>query len=298
MSKGEEGQDFSFMPFWDHVEELLKKLKSVIYTLIASFIALMVLPGNTSFLNDPLKNYQPIITIILKIVRDQALPPGVELIGFDPTAPLALYMSSSLMLASAITLPVLFYQIYNFCNPALYPGEKKGVYPFLLSFLLLFIIGLVFGYGVLTPRFILGVFPFFPAVGAEEVISVLHFYRLLFMLTVATGVIFTFPVFLILFVKFGIIETESLKKNRLYIYAGLFILTCFITPDGVLIGNTLLFLPMIVLMEAGLFFARRYEPNKEIKRVPWFPPEITCKYCGSRMRDNRTFCPNCGRSQN
>ena len=293
----EKQEDIYLMPFWDHIEELFRKLKIVIFVLMISFFILMVIPGNLSFFANPFTNYEPLISIIFEIVREQTLPEGVELIGLDLTAPLTLYMNASFLIAFAVTLPVLFYQVYNFLNPALYTEERKELYPFLSSFFILFIIGLAFGYRVLSPRLILGVFPFFTIVGAEKVLSVQHFYGLLFTLTIATGVIFTMPVFLVLLVKFGIIETASISKNRLYLYGGLFILSMFITPDASIIGNALLFSPMIVLVEVGLVFAKRYESKNEIRPLSLFSYETTCKYCESEMDANQTFCPNCGRSQ-
>lgn len=297
MPDDEEREKPYLMPFWDHVEEFIKQFKAVLYVLVTSFIALMVLPGNLSFLENPSKNYQPLISIIFKIVRDQTLPQGVELIGFDLTAPLTLYMNASLLMAFAITFPVLFYQMYVFFNPAIYPEERGELYPFLASFLILIIIGLAFGYKVLSPSLILGEFSFFSAVGAERVLSVKYYYGHLFTLTIATGLIFTLPVFLVLLVKFGIIETKGISKNRQYLYGGLFIFSMFITPGGSMIGNALLFGPMIILMEVGLFFARRYERNNEIKPIHWFSHEMNCKYCESRMEDKQPFCPICGRSQ-
>jgi len=212
-------------------------------------------------------------------------------------APIQLYVVASLVFGAALTMPILVYEIYKFVEPALYPHEKRDLYPFLAAFSALFVIGLVFGYKILTPYLIWAMFPFFSAVGAEIVISIMDFYGLLFITTLANGLFFTFPVLLVLLVKYGVITTEVVRKNRRYVYAALFILTCIITPDGGQIGNFILFIPMVLLLEAGIFFAKRYEKESSMRKIRWLREGPKCKFCGETLQTDTVFCPKCGRSQ-
>jgi sec-independent protein translocase protein TatC len=95
-------------------------------------------------------------------------------------------------------------------------------------------------------------FPFFAAVGAEQIISVMDFYTTVFSTTLLTGIIFTTPVIFVLLVRFGIVSTSIVTKNRGYIYAALFILVAKITADGGPVGDALLYLLMITLLELGV----------------------------------------------
>lgn len=286
------------MTFWEHTEELTSRLKVVIYTLVVSTVVIMVLPADLSFLSNPFEFYEPLMATILKIMRNQVLPEDVKMIGLELVAPIELYVMASFVFGLAITAPVFAYQIFKFINPALYPHERKDIYPFLASFLTLFIVGLIFGYTILTPSVIRATLPFFSAVGAERVISIMNFYYLLFVTTLITGLTFTFPVFLVLLVKYGIIRTDLLTENRRYIYAAILIFVCILTPDGGL-ANFILFIPMVALLEAGIFVARRYEKEGIPRRVSWFPPreETRCKFCGKNVPLDATFCPHCGKSQ-
>jgi len=285
------------MTFWEHAEELADRLKVVIGVLIILTIAIMILPANLSFLENPLQFYDPLIAALLRSMRGQILPPNVRLIGLELAAPIELYVLASFVIAFALTMPVLAYQLYRFIDPALTPGERRDAYPFVISFSALFALGLLFGYRILTPTIIWGITPFFSAVGAEQVISIMDFYNILFVVTVASGIAFTFPIFLVLLVKYGIIGTETFTKNRRYLYAGLFILTCIITPDGGHVGNIILMTPMIILMETGIFFAKRYEKKGLVRRAPWLPEERKCRFCGRTLLARTTFCPGCGKSQ-
>jgi len=285
------------MTFWDHTGELVRRLKVVLYALVISTVAMMALPANISFFSNPLSFYEPLVAVILRAIRGQVLPPGVKLLGVEFVAPLELYLIASFFFGLAITAPVLAYEIFRFVDPALYPHERRDVYPFLSSFLVLFVVGLVFGYLVLVPYGMAALLPFFQIVGAELYISVSDFYYFVFFLTLLTGVAFTFPIFLVLFVKYGIIGTKTLTKNRKYVYLGLLILVFLITPGEGGLANFMLMAVMVVLLEVGIFFARRYEKKGEIRRPRWFAEEAKCKFCGETIPTDTTFCQNCGKSQ-
>ena len=286
------------MSFWDHTEELAKRLRVVLYTLVISTVVMMVLPADLSFLKNPMQFYDPLIAVILRLIREQILPENVKLIGLELTAPIELYMVASFIFGFAITVPVFAYEIYRFIDPALYPDERRDVYPFVASVSVLFVIGVLFGYRVLMPYLMLAMFPFFSVVGAELVISVMDFYNILFITTLITGLTFTFPVFFVLLVKYGIASTDIFTRNRRYLYAAFFIITMILTPDGGFpLGNFMLFIPMVLLAEIGVLFARRYEKRGVQKRIRWFPEESNCKFCGASISADTTFCSQCGKSQ-
>jgi sec-independent protein translocase protein TatC len=285
------------MSFWEHAEELVRRLKVVLYTLVISTVLMMILPSNFSFLNNPFEFYEPLVAVILRTVREQVLPKDVKLIGLEFVAPIELYFVASFILGLAITAPVLAYEIFKFIDPALYPHERRDVYPFMSAFLLLFVTGTVFGYEILTPVLIRATIPFFTVVGAEPVISIMDFYTIVFFTAIITGACFTFPVFIVLLVKYGIMGTQTLRKRRVYVYIALFVITALITPDGGPIADLLLFIPIVTLVELGILFARRYEKNGKKRRFSLFTPTATCKFCGSNIPADKTFCPKCGKSQ-
>ena len=116
------------------------------------------------------------------------------------------------------------------------------------------------------------------------------------------GFVFTVPAIFILLVRLGIVSTSIFTKNRLYIYGGLYILIAIITPDGAIVGNTVLFLPLVILLESSVYIAKRYERKREAELAALLSesptnPEVRCKFCGAKMNNNDVFCPSCGRAQ-
>jgi len=292
-----ETRDSSAMTIWEHMDELAKRLKVALYTVILFTVAMMVIPTNLSFLSNPFEFYDPLIGLVLRTIRAQILPPNARLIGLGLTAPIELYFTASVVVGVGFSLPIVAYEFYRFIDPALYPHEKRDAYPFVLSFMALFVIGVLFGYLVAARFLVTAMFPFFTAVGAEQIISVMDFYTTVFSTTLLTGLIFTTPVVFVLLVRFGIVGTSIVTRNRRYIYAALFVLVAMTTADGGPVGDALLYLPMITLLELGVFFAKRYEKSGKVKKAAWLQRTHTCRLCATEISNDSPFCPGCGKAQ-
>jgi sec-independent protein translocase protein TatC len=293
------------MAFSEHIEELRIRLKVVIYCLLISSIAMMVIPANIDFIKDPLSFYEPLIGFILRSIRSYILESPflfsslnstrLELIAVDITAPLELYVLTSILFGIIVSMPVIAYEAYKFIDPALYPHEKKMIYPFITSFTILFIIGCFFGFFVLCPFLIWAMLPFYHIVGAQAFISVMDFYNVIFFTVLMTGLSFTVPVIFIILVKLGFINTTVITKRRRYIYTVLFILTAIITPNGGPLADLALFIPMVILLEVAVLVAKRYEGTSE-RKFTLFPSikYVKCNYCGAEIPEGTIFCTRCG----
>lgn len=281
--------------FLQHIDELTKRFKVVLITLVLSTVVILCIPGNLNFLQNP-EAYEPWVSIFLRSIRERVLPPDIRLIALSVTDPIELYVIASLMFSLCITLPVLAYEVYKFVDPALYAHERREIYPFVAIVLILFVTGALFGFLFLFPFFIWSMFPFFSAVGAELIFSLMDFYSILFLALVSMGLIFTFPAFFVLLVKYGILHTDVFRRNRKYLYLGLVIVAMFISPGASPQGNLILFVPMAALFEASLFLGGRYEKKGEVRHARWLSPP-QCPFCNAELSDNSTFCPQCHRAQ-
>jgi sec-independent protein translocase protein TatC len=284
---------------WDHLSELRVRLRWVFYSLIATTVFFMVFPANASVLQNPLAFYDPLIALVLQQVVKDVLPKGMTLIAGEITAPLEIYLIGSFILGIAASTPIIAYEIYVYVDPALYPHERKAIYPFITSFTVLFVIGAAFGYRILAPFMIWAMIPFFNLAQATPFVYAMDFYQLVFMTTVATGFSFTLPVFFVLLVRFGIIKTSMVTTRRRYIYAVMYIVCAVVTPDGGPLGDIALFVPMVVLLELAVLFAKRYEKKRPEAFSPALekPSYTKCRFCGTLQTSPLSFCPTCGKSQ-
>lgn len=300
MASGQNDRD-TVGTIWEHVVELSGRLRVVFYSLIIATTFFMVFPANASFLKNPLVFYDPIIALVLQQVVNDVLPSGIQLIAGEFTAPLEIYLIASVILGIAVSSPVIAFEIYRFVDPALYPEERKAVYPFVLSFTTLFFIGAVFGYKVLAPFMFWAMLPFFRLTNSLFIINVMDFYNLVFITTLVTGFAFTLPVFFVLLVRFGIIKTTYVTTRRRYIYAAMYIITAVATPDGGPLADIALFVPMVILLEIAVLFGKRYEKNAVGRTSPFLLPAkavyTKCRFCGELLASRAGFCPVCGKAQ-
>ena len=282
------------------MNELANRLKVVLYSLFVTTTFFMVFPTNAFFLKDPFAFYDPLIALVLQQVVKDVLPPSVQLFAGEFTAPLEIYLIGSVLLGVATSTPVIAYEIYKFIDPALYPEERRAVYPFVISFTVLFLIGGGFGYKILAPFMLWAMIPFFTLTGAVPLIHVMDFYSLVFVTTLTSGFSFTLPIFFVLLVKFGIIRTTIITTRRRYIYAALYIITAIITPDGGPIADVALFVPMAVLLELAVLIGRRYEKEgvvHERRSTTTKSVYVKCRFCGALLDSSSAFCSACGKSQ-
>lgn len=283
----------------EHLSELASRLKIVLYSLFITTTIFMVFPANLSFLKDPFAFYDPLIALVLRQIVKDVLPTGIQLIAGQITAPLVIYFVGSVLLGVAFSAPVIAYEVFRYIDPALYPEERKAIYPFMVSFTLLFVLGAAFGYKILAPFILWAQLPFFRLAGASPIIYVMDFYNMVFVTTLAAGFSFTLPVFFVLLVKFGIIKTSYVTTRRRYIYAALYIVTAVVTPDGGPIADLALFIPMAFLLELAVFVGKRYERGGKVVYRPSEEKQsyVKCKFCGALLTDSEGFCPECRKAQ-
>ncbi len=183
--------------------------------------------------------------------------PDSQMIAIDVAAPFFIPFKLTLMLCVFLAVPYLLYQIWSFVAPGLYSHEKKLVVPLLVSSTALFYAGVAFAYFVVFPL----VFGFFTSVAPEGVTVSTDIGRYLdFVITLffAFGIAFEVPVATVLVVAVGITTPDQLVKIRPYVFVAAFIIGMFLTPPD-MISQTLLAVPMWLLYEVGIVFARKYQ---------------------------------------
>ena len=284
------------IPLWDHVDELSRRIKTWVYAFFTATILFLVVPGDLSFLQNPFQIYHPLITVILVAVRQRLLPPQYTLIGPTVTTPLEIIAVGAAVFGFLASVPVLAYEVYKFVDPAIRPNERQSIYPFVTAFSILFLAGSLFAFFVLIPFVFFFSLPFFQWVGVATLIDADQFYNLVFFIILATGLAFTLPAVFVLLVKLHFVGTAVLRKNRKYVWAFTLIATALASPDGGPLADAALFVPMIILIEGAMWFAKRYEKD-DVAGVRFSTSVTQCSYCGGQMDPGGVFCGLCGKAR-
>ena len=261
-----------------------------------SLFILLILPGNSDFFATT-NNYKPFMSVLLVYIGNMFLPSGTQLFANSMSDPITLYAYAAVVFAIGITLPVFTYEAYKFVDPALHPHERRAIFPFISIVTALFMVGSVFGFYFLAPSFIQGFIPFYSAVNAVPMFPVMDFYNMIFFTIIISGILFTIPAFFALLVKFGILRTKTVTKQRKYIYAGLAIAAMLISPGATPIGDLYLFVALLGLVEVAVFVGKLYEkkkgePSSLTPSLETFFNPI-CKFCNQKVDTKSVFCPHC-----
>jgi len=243
------------MNFLGHTEELVSRLRVIFIAVIACSALVAFLPADIhSLLSFGL--YSPLILEFARTVQHDLLPEGVSLIAGGFMDAVLAYLMLSLLMGVLLSSPIIAYEVYKFVNPALFPSERRSLAWFVLSFVALFSLGVLFAYFLYIPLTFKVMMYFVKSFGALPLIPLNDFITNVVAFMISTGLIFTFPVFVVLAVKFGMLTPNTLAANRRYVYLGLAVFLAFITPDPTPLSMLITIIPLIILFEVSIIAGR------------------------------------------
>lgn len=185
---------------------------------------------------------------------------GHDLVILGPLEVIKFYTSISLTLALGLSLPFLCHFLWQFVKPGLKEEESKFIGLYSPAMLLLFVLGVGFGYFIVNPlsyQFLVGL----GAANFAVMISASEYIHFLIMTTIPLGLLFEMPIVALFLSSIGILTSVSMKKVRKWSYLVLAIVSALITPPD-FISQLLVLIPMAVLYEASIYIVRKMEGRK------------------------------------
>ena len=160
-----------------------------------------------------------------------------------------------------LALPVILWQLWLFIAPGLYEHEKKMVLPFVIGGSVMFIVGVLFAYYVVTPfgfQFLItfGSFLYTPLINIEDYVG--FFTKIM----LGFGIAFEMPVVAYFLGLMGLITDRTLKDFFKYAIVIIFLLAALLTPPDVL-TQMLMAGPLILLYGLSILIVRHVNPEKE-----------------------------------
>lgn len=235
------------MPLISHLLELRNRLLRMVLAVIVVFVGLIY------WAND--------IYLLLSAPLVAHLPDTSNMIATDIISPFLTPFKMTAVLSVFIAMPFILHQAWGFISPGLYRHEKRFAYPLLFSSILLFYCGLAFAYFVVFPlawAFLTAAGP----TGIQVLPDISSYLDIVLKMFFAFGIAFEIPVATILMVWSGLTTVESLKEKRPYVIVSVFVVGMLLTPPDV-ISQILLAVPMWILFELGLVFARMGNDKKQ-----------------------------------
>lgn len=251
MSQGAAPDDQSRVTLVEHLTELRNRvIKCVIAVAVGMVVAFVLYPQIFDFLIAPYK----------AIAEERNTIGDGQLLILDPLEGFGVRMRLAMYGGIAIAMPVILWQIWRFVTPGLYPHEKRYAVPFVVSALVLFVLGAALAYYTL-PRAL----DFLVRIGGDDLVTAFapgKYFSLITYMMLAFGIGFEFPILLIFLQMAGIVSAAALRGFRRYAIVGITILVAVITPSGDPISLLMLSVPMVVFYEASIIAGRVIERRR------------------------------------
>jgi sec-independent protein translocase protein TatC len=168
------------------------------------------------------------------------------------------YFKVSLMTGFVIGAPWIFYQIWSFVAVGLYPHEKRLVNVYMPFSVALFIAGVLLCQFFVIPKSIEVLLGFNEWIGLEPDLRLSEWLGFAIMMPVVFGLSFQTPLIMLFIYKIGVMSVESFRNKRRIIWFCLAAFAAIITPSVDPSGMILLWVPLCLLFELGIYLCALY----------------------------------------
>lgn len=233
------------MPLVAHLAELRRRLIiSVVAVGAGAVIGFFLYNRTLSFLVHPYCDVK------------RSLQPGqpCKLVVTDPLESLSIRLKIATYEGLLIASPVVLWQVWRFITPGLYQREKRYAVPFVVSSILLFLLGA--GVALATFPKALEFFAQFGGRDLELLYTPGKYLGLLVILMVLFGVAFEFPIVLVFLEVAGVLSWRTLAKYRRYAIVGIFVVDAVVTPSGDPYTLIAMAVPMCIFYEISILIGR------------------------------------------
>lgn len=241
------------MPFLDHLEELRWRAIRILIAITALTIACFFVSDYIlNFLLYSTKNLQ--FEINLQVLKVQTV--------------FIIKLELALIFGIVLSLPYIFYQIWQFVAPGLLEKERTYVFPVIFFATISFLTGAAFAYFIIVPIAL----DFFLSLAPTTVtnnIALDFYFGFVVRIVIVFGIVFELPVISLFLTKVGLLTPEFLRKYRRYAIVTIFILAAILTPPDpttqVMLGIPLVLLYEFTIWISYFFRKKKIEASEETK---------------------------------
>lgn len=255
------------MSFLEHLEELRWHLvRSVVAVLLFTIVVFCfpeILFDKIVFgpIHDDFLTYRVLCDIGHKIGAEDGLCftglPFDKFVSLQMPSMITWHIWGSLIAGFILAFPYVAYEFWKFFKPAFQQKERKSIKGVVFVMSILFMIGVLFGYFVLSPLTVNFMGNYNVMAASVEIKPVFTSYvSTIINLVLGCGILFELPVVIYFLAKMGFISPAFLKRYRRHAIVIILILAAIITPPEIA-SQVLVTIPLLLLYEISIFIAKR-----------------------------------------
>lgn len=181
-------------------------------------------------------------------------------------------LNSSLIIAIMLGFPYMLYEIWLFIKPALTSQERKSANGFVFFATILFIMGILFGYYLVTPLSVNFLANYSISDDIDNTITIESYLSFVSTLSLGCGIVFELPIVIYILSKLGVMTPEFMRSTRRYAVVIILLISAIITPTPDILTMLTVSAPMFILYELSILISARVQKNR-IKRDKLFYSE-------------------------
>lgn len=250
------------MTFLDHLEELrghvIRAVLAVIILTVLAFIYVPWIFENIVFapakLDFPTFKYMCQLGKFLNAEESLCvteLPFKVQ--SRNMTGQFMMSITASFVIGLIAAFPYVVWELWSFVRPGLQTKERKFSRGAVSVISFLFLLGVFFGYYLLSPMTIW----FLATYKISNIISnefdITSYVSTISGLVLGCGLLFQFPMVVYFLSKIGIVTPDLMRKYRKHSIVGILFIGAIITPSADPFTLTLISLPLYLLFEISIF---------------------------------------------
>lgn len=165
-------------------------------------------------------------------------------------------LTASFVIGLVVAFPYVVWELWSFVKPGLYNKEKQSSRGAVFSISILFLIGISFGYFVLSPMTI----AFLANYSISDMISnefdITSYVSTITILVLSSGLLFQLPIVIFFLTKVGIVTPQLLRTYRKHAVVAILVIGAVITPSSDPLSLSLISIPLYFLYEISIFISR------------------------------------------
>jgi sec-independent protein translocase protein TatC len=170
----------------------------------------------------------------------------------------------SIIAGIILAFPYIFFEFWSFVKPALYLKEKGYAGGAVFYSSLLFLVGVLFGFYIITPLSVHFLGSYNVSDQVENQINLTSYISTVAKVILASGVVFELPVLVFFLTKIGLVTPSFLRKYRKHSIVVILLLSAIITPPDIF-SQVLVCFPLLFLYEIGIGISKRILAKEKAK---------------------------------
>ncbi len=188
-----------------------------------------------------------------------------NIINTDMAGQFTLQMNSSLLIGLVLGFPYLLFELWRFVKPALHEKERQSASGFTFYASVLFLLGLLFGYFIISPLSINFLANYQVSQAIQNQITIDSYLSTVATLSLGTGIVFELPVLIFILSKLGLMTPHLMRSTRRYAIVIILIIAAIVTPTPDALTMLTVSFPLFILYELSIFVSSMVEKKSAYK---------------------------------